>query len=194
MQGAAEWMATLPRPARLIDIGGTQRFWETVGLAGSDELHITLVNLRAEPTDYANIASEAGDATALDQYADGSFDAVFSNSVIEHVGAPAGAAAMAAEVRRLSARYYVQTPNRWFPIEPHYMFPGFQFLPVRAKTWLLQHLPLAWVGRIPDRGEAENVAREVHLMSASDLARLFPDAAIERERILGLTKSVIALR
>lgn len=187
-------MDSLPRPARIIDIGGTQRFWETVGLAGSDDLHITLVNLRAEPTDFANITAEEGDATSLDRYADGSFDAVFSNSVIEHVGAPAGAEAMAAEVRRLSSRYYVQTPNRWFPIEPHYLFPGFQFLPVRAKTWLLRHLPLAWVGRIADPEEAERVAREVQLMSAADLHRLFPEATVERERILGLTKSIIAVR
>ncbi len=191
---ARQWMDSLSRPARVIDIGGTQDFWETVGMAGSGDLQITLVNLEAERTDYPDIVSDAGDATNLEHYGDGSFDAAFSNSVIEHVGGPEGAAAMAAEIRRLTTRYYVQTPNKWFPIEPHYMFPGFQFLPHRAKVWLLQHLPLTWVGRIADREAAEHLAREVHLLSATDLARLFPDATIHRERFLGLTKSIIAIR
>ena len=194
MAAAQDWMETLPRPARVIDIGGTQRFWETVGLADSGDLHITLVNLEAEPTDHANIVSQVGDATRLVEHGDGAFDAVFSNSVIEHVGGRKGARAMAAEVRRLAPRHYVQTPNKWFPIEPHFLFPGFQFLPLRARAWLLRHLPLAWVGRIRDQDKAMEVADSVHLLGPSQLAGLFPDSRLQRERVLGLTKSIITVR
>jgi Methyltransferase domain len=38
---------------------------------------------------------------------------------------------------RVAKRYFVQTPNRYFPIEPHFLFSGFQFLPLPVKRWLL---------------------------------------------------------
>ena len=36
--------------------------------------------------------------------------------------------------------------------------------------------------------------REINLLSARELQRLFPDAEIHRERVAGLTKSIIAVR
>ena len=62
------------------------------------------------------------------------FDLVFSNSVIEHVGGHSRRAAFADSVHALSDHHWVQTPYRYFPLEPHFLFPGFQFLPLRAKA------------------------------------------------------------
>ncbi len=70
------------------------------------------------------------DGTQL-PFGDREFDIAFSNSVIEHVP-PELQAAFAAEVSRVADRYFVQTPNRYFPIEPHYQLPLFQFLPRQA--------------------------------------------------------------
>jgi SAM-dependent methyltransferase len=134
--------------------------------------------------DQANVTTMAADARAL-PFRDREFDVAFSNSVIEHVP-PEDQQRFADEVRRVSARYFVQTPNKWFPIEPHYQLPLFQFLPRRVRKWLNGRFALGW----QPRGHWE----EITLLSARDLSRLFPDARIVRERMLGLTKSVIAVR
>ena len=133
-----------------------------------------------------------GDACKLEGFADSEFDVVFSNSVIEHVGDLARCQAMADEVRRVGRRYFVQTPNRYFPIDPHFPFPFFQFYPVEVRARLLQALPLAWVGRIRDPANAREVAQSVRLLGEREFRGLFPGCSIYRERLLGLNKSFIA--
>src|SRR5437879_9564551 len=77
-------IATLPRPLRILDVGGTNLFWENRGWVNRDDIQIVTLNLQAEPNYFSNIESVIGDATDLSQFADASFDIVFSNSVIEH--------------------------------------------------------------------------------------------------------------
>ena len=96
----------------ILDIGGTNAFWEQRGFVGRGDVRVVLVNLEAEPRVHENIEPRAGDATNLRELPDGSFDVVFSNSVIEHLATFERQAAMAAEVRRLAPIYWVQTPNR----------------------------------------------------------------------------------
>lgn len=131
-----------------------------------------------------NVTVLQGDGTQL-PFTDTEFDIAFSNSVIEHVP-PGLQASFAAEIARVSTRYFVQTPNKYFPIEPHYQLPLFQFLPRRVRKALNRRFTLGW----QPKGQWE----EITLLSAGDLRRLFPDAEIRRERVLGLTKSLIALR
>ena len=130
-----------------------------------------------------NVTILQGDGCAL-PFADDAFDVVFSNSVIEHVPQELQSA-FADEIRRVAPRYFVQTPNRYFPIEPHYQVPFFQFLPRRAQRALSSRFSLGWRGK----GGGE----EITLLTAKDLRRLFPDAEIHRERLLGLTKSLMAV-
>ena len=75
----------LPKPVRIIDLGGTKEYWEQRGWAGREDVSITLVNLEPQPQRHANIVATQGDATDLSEHADGSFDIAFSNSVIEHL-------------------------------------------------------------------------------------------------------------
>lgn len=131
-----------------------------------------------------NVTVQVGDGTKL-QYADGEFGTVFSSSTVEHVPKELQPA-FAAEIRRVGRRYFVQTPNRYFPIEPHYQFPLFQFLPHRVQKALNNRFSLGW----RPRGQWE----EVNLLSARALRQLFPDAEIHRERVFGLTKSLMAVR
>jgi 2-polyprenyl-3-methyl-5-hydroxy-6-metoxy-1,4-benzoquinol methylase len=147
---------------------------------------ITAVDLNRWPNDpdRPNVRFVQADGADL-PFSDGLFDIGFSNSVIEHVPREQHRA-FASEIRRVADRYFVQTPNRWFPIEPHYQMPFFQFLPRRVRRFLNAHFSLGW----QPKGSWE----EITLLSARDLQRLFPDAQIHRERVLGLTKSLIAVR
>lgn len=182
----------LPKPIRILDVGGTQDFWEAMDFVSPDVASITVVNLKAPESRHSNITTMDANACDMPMFADGGFDVVFSNSVIEHVGELENQEAMAREVQRVGKRYFVQTPNLHFPIEPHYMFPFFQFMPVGVKTWLLMNFGIAWGGKIKDRDAAVATANSVKLLSGQRFTAMFPDAEIYKEKVLGLTKSFTA--
>ena len=152
---------------------------------------ITLLNLTETQTTPPGFSSVAGDARDLRQFKDDQFDVVFSNSVIEHVGPYHDQCRMAKEIIRVGKRYFLQTPNRYFPIEPHFLFPFFQFLPQRLQIWLLGHFSLGWYDKIPDKLQAARAVGSVNLLDKSQIKKLFPGATIVEERFLSLAKSFI---
>ena len=81
-----------------------------------------------------------------------------------------------------------------FPMEPHFGMPYFHWLPEPARVWMLQHFALGHYPRLPDLRDAIRCHENVRLISRRQFAFLFPDASIERERFLGLTKSLMAVR
>ena len=182
------------RPLRVLDIGGTNSFWEQRGWAGRRDVEIVLVNLEREPRAHVNIDPRVGDATDLREFPDQSFDVVFSNSVIEHLETFERQAEMAAEVRRLAPRYWVQTPNFWFPLEPHFLTPAWHWLPQRVRVAMLRRRRWGWRGPCPDVEQARALVREVRLMRGPELRRLFADATIESEHIGPLVTSFVAVR
>jgi Methyltransferase domain len=181
----------VPRPLTILDVGGTAAFWNTLGFS-REGVEIVLLNVRNEPSDPPHLRSIVGDARDLTQFGDKSIDVVYSNSVIEHVGDLREQGRMADEIRRVAKRYFVQTPNKYFPIEPHFLVPGYQFMPLNLKTFLLTKSRLGWTERERDWSRAQEIAGSVRLLSEREVRRLFPEAAIYRERFSGLTKSVIA--
>lgn len=187
-----ELIAPLERPVRVLDIGGTPTFWETVGPESHADLEVVILNRRPLSVRWPNFSSVEGDATDLSRYGSDAFDVSFSNSVIEHVGDWEAQRRMAHEAARVGRHYYVQTPNRLFPIEPHFLVPGFQFLPLERRVALVRRFNLGWYKRIPDAHRAREHVLSHQLLSAAQMRRLFPDATLYRERILGLTKSLVA--
>jgi hypothetical protein len=181
----------LPRPLRIIDVGGTTEFWEHRGWAGRSDVQITMVNLKQQPSKYPNITSTVGDATTLEGFADRSFEVAFSNSVIEHLFTRENQAAMARQIRRVATAYWVQTPNYWFPIEPHFHVPGWQWAPVGVRVAILRRRACGWRGRTPDPQRARKIVTEVRLLTRRELLGMFPDATILGERLFGLNKSWI---
>jgi hypothetical protein len=121
------------------------------------------------------------------------FDLVFSNSLIEHVGGHYRREQLATVIRRSAQQYWVQTPYRYFPIEPHFLFPAFQFMPATvragvARRWPLLHTPSS------DRTNAISTVLSTELIGRTEMQFYFPDSVIYGERIAGVTKSLVAVK
>ena len=177
------------KETRLLDIGGTAQTWDAESPT-HESFSVTLLNnLR-----YDNIAGDRftfqlGDATGL-PFDDLSFDVAFSNSVLEHVETWEQQKKFASEARRVARRLWIQTPARSFPIEPHLLAPWIQYLPKRV-----QHRIVRWTPRgILTPAVVHQIVDEVRLLTYREVKELFPDCVILRERVLGITKSYIAVR
>ncbi len=163
----------------VIDVGGTDVSWWFVDWKGS----VLRCNL--------DLAGSAGglrvraDGCAL-PFANQAFEVAFSNSVIEHLATYEAQRRFGCEIRRVGRRYFVQTPNRWFPIEPHYLFPLFQFLPVAVQRWLHTHFNIGTFKRTDAFGT-------IRLMTKHELEDLFPEARIVAERLGPFVKSWYAV-
>lgn len=181
---------TLEKPIRILDVGGTENYWQLTGLSDIDGVKIVLMNMNVLPAKLPNFVSVVGDARKL-CYPDQSFDVVFSNSVIEHVGGFLDQAHMAEEIRRVGRGYFIQTPNKYFPLEPHFLFPLFQFLPISLRVWLMVNFDLGWFSKTKDRIKARQIVKSIQLLGRSEFARLFPEASLYEEKFFGLTKSLI---
>ena len=181
----AEW--------RVLDLGGTPEAWLAAPVRPRHVLVVNLERFEDTPDWMTSIAADACDLPA--DVRAGTFDFVYSNSVIEHVGGHDRREHFAANVRALAPHYWVQTPNRYFPIEPHWMFPGMQFLPAPARAGVIRHWdPRRARGTARSRESALAEALSVELVTKSELEFYFPDAAMVRERFFGLTKSIVAGR
>ena len=185
------FVADLPKPVKILDIGGTPEFWKNAGLNTAD-LEITLLNLETVACTAPNIQSIAGDATNLSAFSDKSFDIAFSNSVIEHLFSFENQQKMAAEALRVSQYHFIQTPNYWFPIEPHWVFPFFQYFPVVIKTVLTRSFNLGHLKKSASWVEAKRQVEEIQLLSLAEMSRLFPDSTIWEEKLLIFSKSFVA--
>jgi hypothetical protein len=186
-------VASLEPPVRMIDVGGTNGFWEGRGWADREGVEITLVNLRAGEQRHSNIIPVAGDAADLSEYRDASFDVAFSNSVIEHLFTLDRQEAMARELRRVAPAYWVQTPSYWFPIEPHFLVPAWHWLPKEVRVRILLRTRVGWVDRCASPEAARDIVEQIRLLRRKEVARLFPEAQIVPERFFGVVKSWIAI-
>ncbi len=179
---------------RVLDVGGTPDIWR---LAPAMPRLVVLNHPRAGQEARGGAPVVFGDGLAL-PFADQSFEVVFSNSVIEHVGDAESQARFASEIQRVGKAYWVQTPNRYFFAEQHLWMPLVHWLPKRWQAALVRRLaPWEWIMR-PAPVEREfylmHYLADIRLLGRAELQRLFPDARIRRERFLGWTKSLIAVR
>ena len=178
---------------KILDVGGYPQNWEG---QSCDEATITVLNIDA------SIASSplagkyrllVGDATQL-PFADGEFDVVFSNSVIEHVGSWERQRAFASEALRVGKSIWVQTPARAFPIEPHFIAPFIHWLPVTWQRKMARRFTIWGVLTKPSPEKIAAAIAGIRLLNYNEMALLFPGCKIIIERILGLPKSYIACR
>ncbi len=187
-----QFLADIPRPCRILDIGGTENFWVQSGLLPMDGVKVTLLNLQQEAVSCPGIESVIGDATDLSRYKSREFDVAFSNSVIEHVGSHENQVRMATEMMRVGKHLFLQTPARYFPIEPHFLFPFFWSFPASLREKIVCTIPLGWYPKQANPSEAKEFLQNFILLTKPEIAKLFPNAKILEESVLGLTKSYIA--
>lgn len=176
----------------VVDLGGTVSSWLRAPVRPK---HVTVLTLEPQGGEGIGwITAQYADACDLPAHLRGGrADLVYSNAVLEHVGGMERRQRFAETVHRLGERHWIQTPYRYFPVEPHWLFPGFQFLPVATRVaigrrWKLVHTP--------DRGYDSMLASvlSVELVGLAEFRSLFPDSRIRHERFAGLTKSLVAVR
>src|SRR5713226_3792904 len=101
----------------ILDVGGTSFDWALLPF----KTNVTILNAEIDGR-LGALRWIIGDARRL-PFAEKAFDVVYSNSTIEHLYSEDNQRLAAAEIARVGKAYFVQTPNRWFPIEPHYLTP-----------------------------------------------------------------------
>lgn len=183
------------KSCRVLDLGGNRDYWlDLEQVWAGRPLAFTLVNLVPERLGDPRFEAIQGDCCSLPQFDDNSYDIVHSNSVLEHVGQWKQMSAFAREVRRLARRYFVQTPNYWFPLEPHFKSLFFHWLPEPMRIAKVMRRGLGAFPRAESVDDAQRFIEDSNLLDARRFASLFPEARIERERVFGFTKSLIAVR
>jgi hypothetical protein len=117
-------------------------------------------------------------------FADGEFDVVFSNAVVEHVGSRQRQREFVSEIARVGRAAFITTPNRWYPVELHTVLPLIHWLPARIYRPLLSALGFAFFA------EEANL----NLLDRKSLRGLVPagvEARIEGRRFLGMTSNLL---
>lgn len=181
---------------RLLDIGGYPCDWFARGssIGQVDVLNLTLPELGDAPDNSPVIRALAGDARHL-EIADGDYDIVFSNSVIEHVGILEDQRAFAREARRVGRRIWIQTPAKGCPVEPHYLGLFIHWFPTRWHASLARWTSIRGLSGATSLDELRAIAGATRLMTKREFSSLFPDCEIWTERFLWVfPKSYVAIR
>lgn len=188
------WSFEVTKETRVLDLGGGLYFLELAKSEGFPIPQVTVLNIRPEPAPLPpEVKWLLGDAkrTGLES---SSFDIVFSNSLVEHLFDWNSQLQFANEVKRLAPNYFVQTPSKWFFVEPHFVTPFIHWLPApvrralgpRATVW-------GWTSGAT-RERYNKMLREIRLLGMDDMRDLFPEAELVGERWMGTVKSVVAVK
>ncbi len=187
-----KFILDIPKPIRILDLGGSEYYWRNLNLVNLNDLRILLVNTEFQDVSkYSNIDFLKRDVRDLSDFGDKEFDVVHSNSLIEHISSAADQKKLAEEIVRIGKHYFIQTPNYYFPFEPHFMFPFFQFLPQSKKADMIMKKDLGWYKRETDFRKADELASSVRLLKKKELKKYFKGAKIYCEKYFLFTKSFI---
>jgi hypothetical protein len=178
----------------IIDLGGTEEFWNIIDtdFLYENNVKITLINLH--PYEIKNkqiFKMHHMDFFSLNPKDFPDFDLSFSNSVIEHLENNENQKKFANLQKIIAKYFYCQTPNKFFFIEPHFVFPLFQFLPKRIQIFLLKNFRMGNFAKLADEKIANKHLSEIKLLSKKELSILFPNISPKKEKLFFLTKSFI---
>lgn len=169
----------------LLDVGGGLGIDREFAQLYQSFKNVTVINIRPSSVDLrlpdGSLRLVVADGCVL-PFQSRTFDWVFSNAVIEHVGNQEKQLAFANEIRRVARRgYFVTTPNKYFPIEPHTFLPFYQYLSPSLQRRVVRFSP----GYLREY-------EEIRLLSVRSLKRLFPEAEVLSVGFPILGNSIIA--
>lgn len=182
----------------IIDVGGRKDYWSIVPeeFFAQKRVSITITNIEEESVRRPSegiFKFEYGDGRQL-RYGDNTFDVAHSNSVVEHVGRWDDMVNFSREVGRVGCSYFVQTPNFWFPFEPHFGTLYFQCLPTPWKIALLMKKERGFFPKMSTVDAAKRAIEHCELLDERMFKALFADAEIHKETFAGMVKSFVAIR
>jgi len=148
-------------------------------------LDLNLVMLQDLKRKYPEVQCLVADARFL-PFKDKSLKILFSNAVIEHVGNAGSQQQFAHEIQRVSEKFYVTCPNKYFPFEFHYRLPFYQFVPKKVQRWLFEKFTIGlWY---------ENTWEDINLLSYRQLKKYFPGATVIKQRITFYPETLICYK
>jgi len=179
---------------KIIDVGGTCNYWELMNSDHQNNFKPVIVNISNEHLLSENYNSIIGDGKSLSFIKDKSFDVAYSNSMIEHLSSLDEQTEMAISIKRVAKHYFIQTPAFIFPIEPHFLFPFFHWLPKKIRIFLVLNFNLGWFNKCKNKAEAENLISSIRIMKKRELQKKFYDSKIVTERFFLIAKSYIVIK
>ena len=117
-------------------------------------------------------------------FPDKMFDIVFSAAVLEHVGSRKKQSFFVREIMRVSKRFFLTTPNRWFPIEVHTSTPLLHYLPPEIYRSIYRRLGFNFYAS----------EETLNILDRGSVRKLFPPEVqvnISAYRILGLASNLL---
>lgn len=174
----------------VLDIEGRPMLWDLLNeYYGLKPRRLLLLNEESEINRIDGYETVIGDGCHL-AYEDNAFDLVFSNSVIEHVGDLSRMRQFVHECTRVGKEIYIQTPNRWFPVEPLTVALFIHWFPKRIFK-RLGFLTIAWW--VSSSEDFYRACDDFYLLSRDDFIRLSPSTNLNlwEERVFGFVKSFV---
>ena len=179
----------------IADFGGSEAYWKDfMSYIIKYNVIIFIFNKTFKATKSNRFQMLAHDCCERSSFHSRFFDIVHSNSVIEHVGGKRRKRSFAREIKRSGKSYFIQTPNKNFIIEPHFMMPFFNLIPLNIKVFLLNHFNIGYFKKTKCTEKSKKIINEIKLLSYKDIEGFFYGTHIHKEKILGLTKSFIAIK
>jgi len=152
-------------------------------------VNISTVHIEAIAKQYPEVDARVGDACNL-PWPDDYFDVVYSNAVIEHVGGYERQKKMASEVMRVGRKWFVTTPNRWYPFEFHMRLPFVTWLPFHV---YMKFGRIIWYNHVSKRYVFGRKRDDFRLMTAHELEMCFSGSRIIKQRVTFMPETLIAV-
>jgi hypothetical protein len=191
---------------KILDLGGgnggyitslvINKYWKNITVADIDKELLNKARSRGLKTILLNQTCDL-------PFKDQSFDIIFCNSVLEHVTinkeeiwncfdsrrfyieSMRNQIKFSNEIRRVAKSYFLQTPNKYFPLESHTWLPFVQYYPRKFQIFIIKLLNKIWF---------KKTKPDWNLLNFKDIKYLFPNDLIYKDKILGMIKSFVVIK